>query len=258
MDHYKVMTPPLPKNLTLPVVLTDASDRQGLPDIFSLDQVIEIIDHRPVHSADTFPNAQVHIELVGSAATLVTEKFMESEATITESSAALLYCAIVSNTLNFRAAVTTDRDKHAAQWLLKKVAIPENFVHDMFVAKSDVSGLQLKTRLYGDCAVKEFNGTLVAVAQLEVMGAEELVTQRLTEIQEILHDLKTDRGAAILFLSIIDLETAQNIFVAENTKAEELASHALGLQFSKGIARRAGFLLRKEIAPLLKQALTTK
>ena len=104
------------------VVLVDASDLQGMSSTINPSQVIEIIDHRKVHQADQFPNAHVQIELVGSAATLVAERFVAQNIPISPESAILLYSAIISNTINFQASVTTQRDCDMSAWLLQHCA----------------------------------------------------------------------------------------------------------------------------------------
>ena len=57
------------------VILVDASDLRGISDKINPEQVIEIFDHRKIHEADKFPHAKAQIELVGSCATLIAEKF---------------------------------------------------------------------------------------------------------------------------------------------------------------------------------------
>ena len=80
------------------------------PDLDGTACAIEVVDHRAVNEADKFQNAKIQIEMVGSAATLIAEKFLHATTSTSPESAALLYSAIISNTINFQANVTTDRD----------------------------------------------------------------------------------------------------------------------------------------------------
>src|SRR3989344_3305836 len=89
------------------IILVEASDTSGISWKIDPTKVIEIIDHRKIHEAHKFFNAKTQIELVGSAATLIAEKFHNNKTTITSESASLLYSAIISNTINFQAKVTT-------------------------------------------------------------------------------------------------------------------------------------------------------
>lgn len=118
------------------LILVDASDLRGISNLIDPKQVIEIIDHRKINQADKFPNAKIQIELVGSCATLIAEKFFKEKVIITSSSAALLYSAIISNTVNFQANITTDRDKKMSYRLVRQFNLPKGYTHKMFVAKS--------------------------------------------------------------------------------------------------------------------------
>ncbi len=83
------------------IIIVDASDLGRLADKIQPEKVIEVIDHRKMHRADQFPRARIQIELVGAAAILIAEKFYSSRVAISTESAALLFLAIVSNTINF-------------------------------------------------------------------------------------------------------------------------------------------------------------
>jgi manganese-dependent inorganic pyrophosphatase len=147
------------------VILVDASDLNGLEGKISSDKVIEIFDHRKVHEADKFPNAKVQIELVGAAATLIAEKFMKNNVAISKESAILVCGAIISNTLNFKGTVTTDRDKTAVALLNKIAGLSENFWKELFTAKSDLSGAKLAERIESDSAWFEIGGKKIGIAQ---------------------------------------------------------------------------------------------
>jgi manganese-dependent inorganic pyrophosphatase len=119
------------------IILVDSSELNALEGKVSVEKVIEIIDHRKINEVDKFPSAKVQIELVGAAATLIAEKFMKSGVNISKESAILIYSAIISNTLNFKSSVTTNRDIKAAEWLQKIINLPDNYWEELFTAKSD-------------------------------------------------------------------------------------------------------------------------
>lgn len=124
------------------VILVDSSDLKGLGNKVSPPKVIEIIDHRKINDTNAFPNARIQIELVGAAATLVAEKFIESNVAISKESAILLCGGIVSNTLNFKAGVTTDRDREAFEWLNNEAQLPESFWKEL-VTERELEILQI-------------------------------------------------------------------------------------------------------------------
>src|SRR5262249_43771630 len=151
------------------VILVDASETLAFEGKLQFDKVIEIIDHRKTHEAEKFPKAIAQIELVGAAATLIAEKFIEAKVDISKESALFLYGAIVSNTLNFKSKTMTERDTKAAAWLAQHCEVSKNFAYDMFLAKSDLVGEKLEKAMRHDFALFEFGGKRVGFAQLEMV-----------------------------------------------------------------------------------------
>lgn len=240
------------------VVLVDASDLNGLEGNIAAEKVIEIIDHRKVHEADKFPKAKVQIELVGAAATLVAEKFIQKKVDISKESATLVYGAIISNTLNFKGSVTTNRDKVVAEWLNKVAKLPENFWKDLFIAKSDLSGNKLTERIGGDFAWFVMGDKKVGIAQVEMIGAEKLVNERSGEIVQVLEKIKKEMGLDFIFQNTIELENTKNFFVAQDSETQKLLEKVLKVQFTGLVAERPDLIMRKQIIPLLKEELEKK
>jgi manganese-dependent inorganic pyrophosphatase len=240
------------------IILVDASDLDGIDPKINPQKVIEIIDHRLINMSDRFPKAIVQIEMVGSAATLIAEKFEEQKINLTRELATLLYGAIVSNTLNFKAKVTTDRDRAIAEYLNNDFHFPDDFAHKMFLSKSDFSGEKLNETLRADFASFKgwgFGGKQVGIAQIEMIGGRELAESRKDTIIAELKRKKSEIGLDVIFLTIIDLEADQNILVAPNKEIEDLLSKVLNVKFENQIAIRPGLIMRKEIVPLLKEEL---
>ena len=237
------------------VVLVDASDLNGLEGNIVPEKVVEIIDHRKINEADKFPNAKVQIELVGSAATLIAEKFIENSINISKESAILLCGAIISNTLNFKGGVTTDRDKKAVEYLNKIALLPDDFWKDLFMAKSDLSGSKLSERIEGDFAWFTFADKKVGIAQIEIVGAEKLIKERIEEIINVLEKIKQDMGLDYIFQNTIELELECNYFISPDLKTQKLLEKVLNIKFNKAVAKRPNLIMRKQIVPLIKEEL---
>ncbi len=237
------------------LIIVDGAFVRGLNKKIDLNKVIEVIDHRKVNDAEKFPNATIQIELVGSCATLIAEKFKESNIIPSKESAALLYSAIVSNTLNFKGKITTERDKKEAEWLRQKSGLPNDFVHKMFAAKSNFDGDKLHLAIANDYIVNEFGNDVVGIAQIEMVGVKDLINNRLSEIVKELNTLEDKHNTDINFLSIIELEEGFNTFIATNKKSKTLLEKVLNIKFNNDVAIRNDLIMRKEIAPLLKEEL---
>ncbi len=240
------------------VILVDTSDVNALEGAIVLEKVIEIIDHREVHEAAAFKNAAVQIELVGSAATLIGEKFLQNHIEISRESATLLYAAIASNTLNFQHSITTDRDIHIAAQLNEIAQLPENFWREMFAAKSDFSGNRLADRIEGDFAWFVIGAAKIGIAQIEMLGAKKMIVDRGEEIAQCLDSIKSRMQLNDIFLNTIELEGCRSYLVANDVSTKQMLEKILGVQFSGMVAERSEGLMRKQIVPLLKEEFLNK
>ncbi|MDD5050624.1 MAG: DHH family phosphoesterase [Candidatus Pacebacteria bacterium] len=257
LERFEISSPKAFKNAKKfdEIILLDASVANNLEDTIRPEQVIEIIDHRQVHEAGKFPNAKAQIELVGAAATLVAEKFMKENIVPSKESTLLLSSAIISNTFNFKAGVTTDRDREAAKWLHKIAKLPEGFWKELFMAKSDMTGTKLWEKIEGDFSWNLLGGKKVGTAQIEMIGAKALIHERLSEILDYLHRLKKELVLDFIFLNAVDLEVGEVFLITDEQDTRDLLEKILGIHFVGNIARKGEFIMRKQIKPLIKQAL---
>ena len=236
------------------VIILDASELVHFEGRLVPEQVIEVIDHRQMNDAHLFAHAKVQVELVGAAATLVAEKFHEQNFLPSTKSAQLLQAAIISNTQNFQASTTTDRDHLMMKWLHEIAPLSESFVHDMFAAKSDFTGEKLEQAMDIETAIFEMGDKRLGIVQLEMVGSESLVVNRYDEILEILDRLREQNKLDVIFLTVLDIEKKLNRFVTADSVAQALLTEALGVTFTGNTAVREGIIMRKEIIPLIKKS----
>jgi manganese-dependent inorganic pyrophosphatase len=236
------------------VVIVDASTLNGIDSRIKLDSVTEVIDHRKINEAEKFVNAKIQIEFVGAAASLVTEKFMDSGIQISRESATLLYGAIISNTLKLRANVTTERDVSAAKWLADIFQPSTDFAEEMFKAKSELHTENIAPRMRNEFAHINL-GKEVGSVQLEIVNAERLVEELRSSMMVELQKLKVEHGLDYTFLTVIDLQNVRNIFLPLDDETEKFLTTALDLNFIEGMAVREGFIMRKELSPIFKKVI---
>ncbi len=234
------------------VIFLDASEILRLPQGIKPEQVIEIIDHRKSEDQKKFPNAKIQIELVGSCATLIAEKFEKEGMKISEESAVLLYSAIVSNTLNFKGKLTTNRDKRMAEWLKKQISLPKDYVHQMFAHKSKFTQ-PLKEVLLGDFKDFQTDDDKIGIAQLEIVGVDDFLKNNLEKTIKILSDIKEQKLVKYILLNCIDLEHGFNTFVAIDELTKKVISSTLNVKFEKNIAKTNYLIMRKEMVPMIKE-----
>ena len=257
LDRYKLSYPEsIPNSDSFDqVILVDASDLIGIEGKIAPEKVVEVIDHRKVHEADKFPNAKVQIELVGSACTLVAERFIKNNIEISKSSAILLSRAIISITLNFKGTVTTDRDRQAYGYLNKIAQLPENFWKELFEAKSDLSGNKLEERMRGDFAWFIIGDKKLGIAQIEIIGVRKLIEERVSEITEVLQKIKAEMGLDFIFQNTIELEEIKNFFITPDAATKSILEKVLNIKFKDSVAERPNLIMRKQLVPLIKEEL---
>lgn len=237
------------------IIIVDASELRGLSPLIDLSRVVEVIDHREVNDAGSFPNASIHIELVGAAATLIAERYREMRVPISRGSALALFFAIASNTVNFKARVTTARDTTIAEWLRSLVDIPTALVREMFAFKSDLEK-PLDEVLRNDAlATFAFGGRTIGIAQLELVSSARFVETQLDLIQDTLKEIAHQRSLDLVFLTCVDVEEGCNRIIVSDVLARQLLERSLDLSFVHNVAKTDNIIMRKEIVPALKRAL---
>lgn len=237
-------------SLDAKIILVDTSDPTSIDQKIQKEQVIEVIDHRKFHHADEFINAKQNIELVGSASTLIAEKFSQNSITPSREVAVCLYAAIVSNTIWFQADVTTQRDKDMAHFLLPYCNIPNTFIQEMFEAKSKVDK-PLQEFLFDELVFYNFWNYKVWITQIEIYDGKSFVQSYKQEIIEILDVWKKEKHLDFIFCTLIDIKNLNNIFLTHQETTQEILQKILDVNFVENEAKNSKIILRKQITPQL-------
>jgi manganese-dependent inorganic pyrophosphatase len=238
------------------IYLFDTHHMTHVIDYLECSKVVEIIDHHPSGNPEAFENASITNELVGAAATLVTERFRKADYGIPPLHAGLLYAAIISNTLEFTAPTTTGRDKAAAEWLGIRTDIPRDLPRLMFAARSAFGTRSTPCLLESDCKLFRLGGHDVAICQIEGVGVEQVLNRE--DLYAALASLATARGTDFVFLSVVDILARKTTLVPANEVTAQVLTRALGLTFEKGMVTVNRILLRKsDLVPALKNLLET-
>lgn len=109
-------------------ILMDVSEPQFIEKKADINRVEEVIDHHIGYEAFWHERIgdKANIEFIGAACTQVYELWVRAGLLdrISETSARLLICGILDNTLNFKANVSTQRDRLAYEQLSKIANLP--------------------------------------------------------------------------------------------------------------------------------------
>ena len=201
------------------IVLVDCHHPLQLPRWVDCNQVSVVIDHHPDGSPGAFPNAIVHNEAVGAAATLVFELGYRARGRAPDArQAALLACGIRSSTLDFKAPSTVDRDLSAYEQLEQLAA--DEFDLDWLGDRMREARRELLEGTSAEILARDVkvvslgrNG-LVAISQVEASGASELA-ERL-DLAEALQCLRSDHEVAHALVSCVDTAAETTTMVSES------------------------------------------
>lgn len=226
-------------------VLVDISNPKYFASFVKEQDVVEIFDHR-----SGFENHWIkrlgknsHIEMVGACATLIWEEFERryQKNRISTTSANLLATAIVSNTLNFNAGVTTERDKIAYKESHKLTNLPEKWIEKYFEDQErEVYKYPIKAILSDTKGGKDFEYT---IGQLELWNSRNFLITHLKEIEKALMSFGNDNW----FLTSPSISEGINYLFAKNSRVKKLLETTVNAKFDGDIGTTNKLWLRKEI-----------
>lgn len=232
------------------VIIVDLNDVEYMP-VEKLENVVEVIDHHlKQDNCNRCQNAKFQIEMVGAAATLVAERFFKNNVEISRESAILLYYGIISNTINLKAKVTTNRDLEMAKWLKEKCSeISDEKVTEIFIKKS-----QMRDSLREEMEVKvvrEFQNKKIIIGQLEYANVQDFLLENESKIREILHDVKCEKNLDYILIDCVDILNGYSTILVIDEESEKLVDELLNVKFENQKVRLDELVLRKEIFRML-------
>ena len=152
-------------------VIADFSNYKLFSPEIPQDKIIKVYDHHA--GFENYWGNKGQIEFIGACATMIYELFGDRKPSPTVAN--LLYTAIFANTLNFKANVTTDRDRAAFKKLEKFISLPKDWIKQYY---SEVE----KDMLFNPLdAIKNDTQNLAngwAISQLELYDAKALIKGR--------------------------------------------------------------------------------
>lgn len=230
------------------VALVDCHHPAQLPHVGNLDTVSVVIDHHPDGDAAAFPKASVQNELVGAAATLVAERVIATSqlAALSPTHAALLAAAIASNTLDFVAPSTTDRDQ-LAYTTLATLAAPvvalDELREEMREWRQGFLTLATREAIAKDCKLIETPYGLVAVSQIEGDNARLLADR--TDIFDQIAELVTATNAVGGLVSLVDTFSNTTTLVTADQEVQKTLLELKPTTVRDGILQLPFIALRK-------------
>jgi inorganic pyrophosphatase/exopolyphosphatase len=228
-------------------VLVDISDHTNVSNFVIVENVIEVFDHR--WGFEQFwldkPKAKTIIDKVGSCATLIWEKYKELnlQKKIDTTSANLLYTAIISNTLNMKAQITSERDLAAVKELKQHIDLPLNWDEIYFNEVTQAFLLNPVEAIHNDTKVGPINGVDFYIMQVELWNSQEFINTH----KELILDLLNNATCANSFLTSPSISEGINYIFSLNSEVKKLLTSRIGAVFDGNMGKTEKLWLRKEI-----------
>lgn len=229
-------------------IIIDVSNKDYFDTIVKEEKIIEIIDHH-VGYEEYWENKlkdKVQIEFIGSVATIIVELYEKENLTeeISKDLAMLLISAILDNTLNLKAKITTQRDIRAYK-KLEKIINDETYAEKYFKECQLEINSNLREAIENDTKIEKINSILPPVfAQLTIWDKNDIL-QNKQVIYETLNNIE-----ARWMLNLICLKDGKSYLIVKNSEVQNNIQMLFHKQFENEIMKLDNVWLRKEIIKL--------
>lgn len=234
------------------IIVVDTNTLSSI-DYVKPQNIVEFIDHHP-DSGDIklCENAVLKLYEIGAICTIIAEMFKNNNVDISRDSAILLYYGIISNTVNLKSKVTTERDINILAWLKQQCnEIDDNHIAKIFEEKSKFDIQYL--RRYMEVEEKFIlNNDEMIIGQLEITNALEFLNKYKQNIDNIILDVFSDYKVKYVYINIVDILNGYHLIYAADKTSISYLEKMLNIIFVDGIYKENSLVLRKEIKRLLK------
>ncbi|MDL1974078.1 MAG: manganese-dependent inorganic pyrophosphatase [Deltaproteobacteria bacterium] len=237
------------------VFLVDHSDLSQSPDDLGKAEILGIVDHHKLGDVTTPNPVECWIWPVGCSCTVLQSMYGFFGVDIPKDIAGIMLCAILSDTVIFKSATCTDKDKEAAEALAKIAGETDlqALGMEMFKVKSAVEGTPIRELVERD--YKDFNmsGNKVGIGQLEVVDLSILDGVK-DDLAKDIKALKEEGGRHSVFLLLTDImKEGSEMLIASDD--ESIVEKAFGKAPQGGRVWLDGVMSRKkQVVPNFEKA----
>ncbi|MFC1653237.1 manganese-dependent inorganic pyrophosphatase [Patescibacteria group bacterium] len=239
------------------VVLIDHNEESQRLEGLNPEQISDIIDH---HKANINFNSPIYLTFKawGSSATIVYFLMRQNDVAPDKTLASLMLAAILSDTVGFKSATCTPKDKEVGKELAEIAEITdlESFTLEIFKAKSNISNLSDEQIVKNDYKVFEFDQKTF-IDQLETVEQEEIISNKKEDLLKAMHQVKQDENVQLLFVAVTDVLKVNTKLLVLGDEEKEVAQKAFGGNVENNVLDIGSKMSRKkEIAPAIEKALS--
>ncbi len=235
--------------------ITDYSDIAQAPQDLDKTTVVGIVDHHKLGDITTSAPLECWIRPVGCTNTIVKEMYDYHKVEIPANIAAIMMCAILSDTVIFKSPTCTALDIQVVKELSKICGI-EDFGAlgmEMFKVKSEVEGTPVRDLVMRDYKNFDMHGFKVGVGQLEVVDGS-VFDKIKDDLMKDIKKVKDEQNLHTVALLLTDImkEGSEILVTSDDTSIFE---KAFNCKLEDGKVWLDGCLSRKkQIIPFLEPA----
>lgn len=237
-------------------ILVDHNEISQSIDFLNEAEVSEIVDHHRIGDVETNYPIKFRNEIIGSTCSIIAQMYDEYGVLPEAKIAALMCCAIISDTMNFNSVTTTSKDMQIAKRLAKIADINlETLAKEMFEAVATLSGRSNSEILYNDFKEYNIDGKRIAIGQINISDEQEVLALR-SDFLVYMETINSINKFDLLMMCFTDVQgRGSNLLFVGNMKwvvddafKDEIMDE---LYFVNGILSR-----KKQIIPALAKALS--
>ena len=238
------------------VVLVDHNEKTQAVEGIEEAHIVEIIDHHRLGGLETGEPIFIRHDPVGSTSTIVAFMHWHRNVEIPPQIAGLLLAGVISDTLFFRSPTATAQDRNAAERLAGIAGVElQSFGMEVLRAGSRFTDMQPEEIIRYDLKEFQIGEYRVSISQVSVMGAAELLVERVESLQAALAVVRQKDGFDLALLMLTDVlnETTHLLYAG---KPVGLLRSAFGEEDAAAVFVLPGTLSRKKqvVPPLVEAA----
>ena len=238
------------------VVLVDHNEKTQAVEGIEEAHIVEIIDHHRLGGLETGEPIFIRHDPVGSTSTIVAFMHWHRNVEIPPQIAGLLLAGVISDTLFFRSPTATAQDRNAAERLAGIAGVElQSFGMEVLRAGSRFTDMQPEEIIRYDLKEFQIGEYRVSISQVSVMGAAELLVERVESLQAALAVVRQKDGYDLALLMLTDVlnETTHLLYAG---KPVGLLRSAFGEEDAAAVFVLPGTLSRKKqvVPPLVEAA----
>lgn len=227
-------------------IVIDVSNRDYFDNLVKQDKIIEIIDHHVGFEEEWKQRLgeKSNIEFIGAVATIIVEYYERENLLdkMTLDVAQLLMAAILDNTLNFKAKVTTNRDVVAYKKLERILANNESYGEKYFVECQKDIEENLIDAINNDTKLEKVNEILPYVFGQLTVWDKEFVMNNKKVVYDVLNKLGNE-----WMMNLICLKEGKSYIICNNSYVQARLENLMENKFEEDIMILPEVWLRKEI-----------